>query len=117
MEQYGDRLKQIAAWKPNEMTVGNDGKDRFSIHCAVCHGTTGHGNGSMAGHFQKPPANLVEGPFIWSAEGNHSDDRLARIIKFGIPGTDMPGHETLSDQDIATLRAYVLDLRKVQNGK
>ena len=117
MEQYGDRLKQIAAWKPNEMTVGNDGKDRFSIHCAVCHGTTGHGDGSMAGHFQKPPANLVEGPFIWSAEENHSDDRLARIIKFGIPGTDMPGHETLSDQDIATLRAYVLDLRKVQNGK
>lgn len=117
MEQYGDRLKQIAAWKPNETTVGNDGKTRFSMHCAVCHGTTGHGNGSMAGHFQKPPANLVEGPFIWSAENNHSDDRLARIIKFGIPGTDMPGHETLSDQDIATLRAYALDLRKVQNGK
>jgi cytochrome c oxidase cbb3-type subunit 2 len=30
-------------------------------------------------------------------------DRLARIAKFGIPGTDMPGHEYLSDEEIASL--------------
>jgi len=66
----------------------------------------------MAAHFQKPPANLVVGPFIWSAAGDQLNDKLAKIIKFGIPGTEMPGHETLSDQDIASLRAHVLDLRK-----
>jgi hypothetical protein len=65
----------------------------------------------MAGHFQKPPANLVVGPFLWSAVGDDLNDPLARIIKFGIPGTDMPGHETLSDQDIITLRTYVMKLR------
>jgi hypothetical protein len=75
------------------------------------------GDGLLASRFQKPPANLVEGPFIWSAAQDHQDEKLAKIIKFGIPGTDMPGHETLSDQDIASLRAYLLNLRAVQNGK
>jgi cytochrome c len=112
LEKYTNRLEQMAEWQPNEMTSKNNGNELFAKHCVACHGTAGHGDGLMAGHFPKPPANLVVGPFIWSAAGDQLNDKLAKIIKFGIPGTDMPGHETLSDQDIASLRAYVLDLRK-----
>ena len=36
---------------------------------------------------------------------------LARVIKFGIHGTDMPGHELLSDSDVKTLVNYVKGLR------
>lgn len=114
MEQYSDRLQQIAQWQPSETTVVNHGDALFSQHCAVCHGNEGHGNGLMAGHFQKPPANLVAGPFVWSPAGDDLDAKLAKIIKFGIPGTDMPGHETLSDQDIIALRTYLLALRNAQ---
>jgi cytochrome c oxidase cbb3-type subunit 2 len=34
-------------------------------------------------------------------------DRLAQIAKFGIPGTDMPGHEYLSDQQIASISLWL----------
>lgn len=114
MEQYSTRLEQIAQWQPSETTAVDHGDALFSRHCVVCHGSEGRGNGSMAGHFQKPPANLVVGPFVWSPEGDDLNAKLAKIIKFGIPGTDMPGHETLSDQDIITLRTYVLALRNDQ---
>ena len=33
--------------------------------------------------------------------------RLAQIAKFGIPGTDMPGHEYLSDKDIASIGLWL----------
>ena len=36
----------------------------------------------------------------------------ARLIKYGLPGTDMPGHETLSDAEILALTARVLELRR-----
>jgi hypothetical protein len=40
--------------------------------------------------------------------------RLAQIAKFGIPGTDMPGHEYLNDRQIASL-ALFLKLAPVQS--
>jgi hypothetical protein len=33
---------------------------------------------------------------------------LARIVKFGIPGSDMPGHEYLSDQDASSLALWLI---------
>jgi cytochrome c oxidase cbb3-type subunit 2 len=120
LERYTNRIEQVANWIPQKTKEGNDDEALFSMHCVVCHGADGRGNGLLASHFQKPPANLIDGPFIWSAAQDHQDDNLARIIKCGIPGTDMPGHETLSDQDISTLRAHVLNLRNVhldQDGK
>ena len=33
--------------------------------------------------------------------------RIARIAKFGIPGTDMPGHEWLGDRQIASISLWL----------
>jgi cytochrome c oxidase cbb3-type subunit 2 len=33
--------------------------------------------------------------------------RLAQIAKFGLPGTDMPGHEYLSDNEIASIALWL----------
>jgi mono/diheme cytochrome c family protein len=33
--------------------------------------------------------------------------QIARIAKFGIPGTDMPGREYLPDDQLAAIAAYV----------
>ena len=34
------------------------GKILYSIHCALCHGESGHGEGPLARYFARPPANL-----------------------------------------------------------
>ena len=67
----------------------------------------------MAGALVKPPRNLVEGPFLWTAGSEALELRVARVIKFGIPGTDMPGHEVLTDADVLDLTDYLLLLREV----
>jgi len=32
---------------------------------------------------------------------------LARVVKFGIPGTSMPGHETLTDAEVIGVSLFV----------
>jgi cytochrome c oxidase cbb3-type subunit 2 len=57
-------------------------------------------------NFKRLPPDLTVGPYLdlqTSIAPAQQMDRLAQIAKFGIPGTDMPGHEYLSDQEIASL--------------
>jgi cytochrome c oxidase cbb3-type subunit 2 len=113
-----DVMARASAWKPDASGISNEGPALFSRHCAVCHGDDGHGGGFMAGKFQRPPANLVKGPFVWTTPGADLELRIARAIKFGITGSDMPGHETLSDDQVNALVDEVMKLRSSggQNG-
>jgi cytochrome c oxidase cbb3-type subunit 2 len=108
----GDLVAEAARWKPTGTTAGNDGAALFAANCAVCHGATGGGNGPLAAQFVKPPVNLSDGPFIRTIPGEDLDLRVARVIKFGIPGMDMPGHETLGDAGVRALTDHVLQLRR-----
>lgn len=108
----GSLMAEAARWIPAGSGEGSDGKGLFATHCAVCHGALGGGHGPLSWHFMRPPANLRDGPFIWSGAGEDRDLRITRVIKFGIPGTDMPGHETLPDADVIALKDYVLGLRR-----
>jgi hypothetical protein len=36
--------------------------------------------------------------------------QIARIIKFGIPGTDMPGHEYFNDETVFALTHLVEEM-------
>lgn len=112
LDQFANRAEQVSKWIPKKTKTGNNGAALFASHCAVCHAADARGKGLLMNSFQRPPANLVEGPFIWSSARDSQDEQVAKIIKFGIPGTDMPGHETLTDQDINTLKTHLLDLRK-----
>ena len=105
-------MEQSCRWKPEGTAEGADGKALFAANCSACHGALGGGNGPLAWHFTRPPANLIDGPFIWTAAGPDLDLRVARVIKFGVPGADMPGHETLPDAEIIALKDYVLGLRR-----
>lgn len=107
MENFAQRQAQINGWQPPALSGEGNGGNLFVTHCAACHGETGTGNGAKSGMFARPPANLIAGPFAWSAEPS----ALPRIIRFGIPGTDMPGHETLADGEIAELATFVLRKR------
>jgi len=53
---------------------------------------------------------LHSGPWLYlsaSDSDNQRQLRLERTIKFGIPGTDMPGHEYLSDQNISSIALWL----------
>jgi len=44
---------------------------------------------------------------VASAPESETAKRIAEIVKFGIPGTDMPGHEYLPDQQISSIGMWV----------
>jgi mono/diheme cytochrome c family protein len=105
-------IEQSARWTPAGTPGGIDGRKLFATHCAPCHGAQGDGKGPLAGHFVKAPGNLTTEPFIWTTAGGSLEARVARVIKFGIPGADMPGHETLGDAEVLALTVRVLELRQ-----
>ena len=51
----------------------------------------------------------TKGPYFYLSPSNPRQRliRLEQIAKFGIPGTDMPGHEYLSDRDIASISLWL----------
>lgn len=44
---------------PADATSLQRGEILYRIHCALCHGETGHGDGPLARYFTRPPANLA----------------------------------------------------------
>jgi mono/diheme cytochrome c family protein len=80
-------------------------------YCAVCHGPQGKGDGSLAIASDKPAANLAKDSFwhvSWGDGAEPLESAVSRVIRFGVPHTSMPGHEALTDSQIAQLTAYVL---------
>ena len=105
-------VTKASTWQPAAKHGSSmSGKDLFSSQCALCHGADGTGNGGIALRLNKAPANLVKGPFIWSLGSADRELKIQRIIKYGIFGTDMPGHETLNDEQVIELAKFVLSLR------
>lgn len=111
LKNFSERYQQIQDWQPVETALAADGPGLFARSCASCHGTEGQGNGALAGLWSRPTANLVDGPFPYSGAPG-SREKVARIIKFGLPGTDMPGHETLGDEELTAVTDFLLSLRR-----
>lgn len=110
--------EEIAVWHPTPAVPGEsrtaEGAQLFGEFCATCHDPNGEVRRRWGDHFRVPPPNLASG-HLPSLAGSESQAalrlRLARIIHFGIPGTDMPGHEYLPDAQTEALVDYVLKLR------
>jgi mono/diheme cytochrome c family protein len=78
------------------------------ISCAKCHGEKGDGRGPMSGMFDPRPRN-----FACAATVNGiPDGQLFWIIRFGSPGTSMPPHPKLTDDQIWQVVAYVRRLAR-----
>jgi len=112
-DQINSLAEKRNSWQPAKAKLTDDGARLFSRHCGMCHGAEGRGDGTLAKRLARSPANLVKGPFLWTT-GNPDETylKIARTIKFGIPGTDMPGHEVFTDSQVRTLTAEVLRLRE-----
>jgi cytochrome c oxidase cbb3-type subunit 2 len=82
-----------------------DGQRLYQRFCAQCHDPQAALRRRWNAAFRTLPLgfNASSTPGNSLPVSEEQFDALARLIKFGLPGTDMPGHELLSDQEISSL--------------
>lgn len=78
------------------------------VSCATCHGAKGDGRGEMASMFDPRPRNFQCAQTV----NGIPDGQLFWIIRFGSPGTSMPPHPALNDNQVWQLVAYLRRLAK-----
>jgi cytochrome c oxidase cbb3-type subunit 2 len=105
-------MQQQAQWVPSGTGEGHDAKASYARHCAVCHGADGAGDGPLSPVLAMRPPNLRAGPFLRTADLDNPRLAIARVIKFGVIGSDMPGHETLADGEILALAEMLAGWRR-----
>jgi len=85
----------------------NHGKVVYRQYCSSCHGTEGEGSTNRTGG--KAPRDLTSGYFKFTSvagDGLPLDSDLTRVIKRGIRGTQMAGHD-LPDKDLEAVVQYL----------
>jgi cytochrome c oxidase cbb3-type subunit 2 len=115
--RVGDTERHIAeekTWHPSAAATAQanvaDGERLYRSDCSNCHSDDGPVRREWLSSFKRPPSDLVHGPYLDPPTSDSAAQRLIRleqISRFGIPGTDMPGHEYLSDRDIASISLWL----------
>ncbi len=117
-ESAADRWGRAAVWRPaaavattNEAPSARAGGELFARWCAACHGPTGRGDGALGARLSVRPPDWSREPWRRIAPDEADvEAALARIIKFGLPGSPMAGHEYFSDAEIVSLARTVSGL-------
>ena len=81
----------------------------YVINCAMCHGTSGEGNGQIAALLANKPANLTS-----DVTQNKSDGALFLTITNGVPGRMPPMVENLTLRDRWDMVNYIRTLEPSQ---
>ena len=92
-----------------------DGSKLFAEHCATCHASDGVVRRKWSSSFRRIPPDLFRDRLQHAsaqATPNEMHAEIARIAKFGIQGTDMPGHEYLPDDQIEAIADYIARQRQ-----
>ncbi len=79
-------------------------------HCSHCHGTSGDGQGPTARYLTPSPRDYRDGVFKFTSTNDMSKvsrDDLARVIKYGIPGTYMPSFLLMTEDEHHAIVEYV----------
>jgi cbb3-type cytochrome c oxidase subunit II len=112
--RYAEHIVQEQRWEPAEDVLSsanpNAGAHLYGEYCATCHEATGATRMAWRAQFRRLPPNLEAGPWNYvpvSSSGKERVLRIAQIIKFGIPGSDMPGHEYLPDKEVASISLWL----------
>jgi mono/diheme cytochrome c family protein len=90
--------------------VLKSGRMLYMRHCSHCHGTSGDGQGPTAEYLNPRPRDYRHGVFKFTSTNDMSKvsrDDLARILKYGIPGTYMPSFLLLEDSELHAIVEYV----------
>jgi len=103
-----DRTAGGTAWRLSPIVIAaanlSSGQQLFNRYCATCHSANGRTRLTWQSEFIESPAMLRAGAM---RAGPAALNHLAQIIKFGIPDSDMAGHEHMPDKDIASLVAWL----------
>ena len=109
---------------PIRVTSPGSGEEMFNTYCAVCHGTSGKGDGPASSEFKIPPANLTL--LSLNNNGKFPADHVAETIRTGPRDAkahgskDMPvwgtlfaslGDATQVNQRIHNLTSYIETLQ------
>lgn len=81
------------------------GRVLYSVNCALCHGPTGEGNGTVGGVLVNPPANLTS-----DVTQSKSDGTLFLTISNGVAGRMPALNENLFVRDRWDLVNYIRTL-------
>ncbi|MDQ5979876.1 MAG: hypothetical protein QG602_2851, partial [Verrucomicrobiota bacterium] len=109
----GEHWELALSWQPVMTAPGVNpaGAARlFAQNCVPCHGPEGRGDGPLVPRFRLPPPDWTRE--AWRRVPDGDEAGLARVIKFGSPGTGMAGHEAFSDAEILGLARHVKLLHK-----
>ena len=112
-------------WQPSaaslEQADATEGRQLYRRYCFTCHDAQGRTRQMFETSFKQLPEELTTGASLHYLPESQSPlerrERLAQIAKFGIPGTDMPGHEYLPDKDIASISLWLSENIRQTNHK
>jgi cytochrome c oxidase cbb3-type subunit 2 len=101
-------------WRLPETSISeaniSEGQQLYSKYCATCHSAGGRTRKTWQSEFVESPAIFTSDVPASMRPANPASsriDHLAQIIKFGIPDSDMAGHEHMSDQNIASISHWL----------
>ncbi len=88
------------------------GEDRYTKHCASCHGVTGDGAGEAAYLLYPKPRDFTRGQYrlVSTWETIPTDEDLFKTISRGMPGSAMPSWGHLPERDRWGLVHYIKSL-------
>ena len=106
------RSPLAAADAPGAPAVqGLDGQAIYEERCAACHGVAGDGGGPAGERLDPRPRDFRRGWYkIRTTTSGQlpTDEDLFQVIARGMPGTTMPGWQSvLSDAEIRAVAAYI----------
>ena len=86
------------------------GKSLYAVHCTMCHGDNGNGEGSAGGSIAVKPTDLTTGSVAVATDG-----KLFLVIKNGLKKDGkqtMPPARKATDEEIWKIVAYVRTLAR-----
>jgi cytochrome c oxidase cbb3-type subunit 2 len=102
------QLQLRAAWQPSAQAwraaSADEGAALYEQECRTCHDANGAARRRWGAEFQRMPPDAEA---LRGAARQLERARLARVIRFGAPTTEMPGHEYLSDRQVASLSLWL----------
>ncbi len=87
------------------------GAQLYARFCATCHSADGRTLRRWKSAFKRLPPNPATGPFFYLPPASMPQERferIAQIARFGLPGTDMPGHEYLTGRQVASISLWLM---------
>ena len=98
-------LLTMATWAQESAVQG---KQLFQVHCQVCHGVQGKGDGPASVSLKPVPRDLTQRPYKYGC----GPGAVVNTLRTGIEGTAMPSFsKTLSEEELWALGSYVRSLQ------